>query len=139
MRPFQRSSLQIQLDDVLDAGTPHPHLYSGHTPAGLRYLIIQMSGDEDRGTWMCAPITERALHYVLVGLAQLRDAVAHSATGAVDIVTVTADGQWFESSRLCRELGNEDLPPIGARVRPPGECSVSGLIDEVLTAVPSLV
>jgi hypothetical protein len=121
MKPFQRSSLDIQLDDVLDAGAPLPHLFSGHTPGGQRYLIIQMSGDEQTGTWVCAPITERAMHYVLVGLAQLRDAVAHSATGAVDIVTVTSDGHCFESSRLCRELTDDELPPLGARLRPQDE------------------
>jgi hypothetical protein len=116
MKPFQRSSLQIQLDEVLDARALLPHLFSGHTPAGQRYLIIQTSGNEDCGTWMCAPITERALHYVLAGSAQLRDAVAHTATGAVDIVTVSSDGQWCESNKLCRELADEDLPPVGARL-----------------------
>jgi hypothetical protein len=116
MKPFQRSSLEIQLDDVLDAGAPLPHLFSGHTSAGQRYLIIQTSGDEHSGTWMCAPITDRALHHVLIGSAQLRDAVAHTATGAIDIITVTSDGHCLESSRLCRELADEELPPLGARV-----------------------
>jgi hypothetical protein len=116
MNPFQHSTLGIEVDEVLEPGAPIPHLFAGHTLAGERYLIIQTTGDEHAGTWVCAPITERALDCVLAGRADLRDVVAHTATGAVDIVTIGSDGRCTERSKMSQELGDEDLPPVGRRL-----------------------
>jgi hypothetical protein len=116
MNPFQRSSLHIELDEVLDPAAPLPHLFAGHTPSGQRYLIIQTAGDASTGTWVCAPITERALDCVLTGRAELRDVVAHTATGAVDVVTIDVDGRCNESRKMSQELSDADLPPVGRRL-----------------------
>jgi hypothetical protein len=116
MNPFQRSSLNMELDEVLDPTAPLPHLFAGHTPAGQKYLIIQTAGDASTGTWVCAPITERALDCVITGRAELRDVVAHTATGAVDVVTIGLDGRCMESLKMSQELRDEDLPPIGRRL-----------------------
>jgi hypothetical protein len=59
---------------------------------------------------MCAPITERALDCVVAGRAELRDALTHTATGTVDIVTVDSQGNRTESAKLCRDLDHQDLP-----------------------------
>jgi hypothetical protein len=116
MNPFQRSSLLLEVDEVLDPTAPLPQLFAGHTPAGQMYLIIQTAGDESSGTWVCAPITQRALECVLTGRAELRDVVVHTATGAVDLVTIGRDGHCVESCIVSQDLRDEDLPPIGRRL-----------------------
>jgi hypothetical protein len=116
MNPFQQSSLGIEVDEVLDPGAPLPHLFAGHSLAGERYLIIQTTGDEHAGTWVFAPITERALDCVMAGRAELRDVVAHTATGGVDIVTIGRDGRCTERSTMSQDLSDEDLPPAGRRL-----------------------
>ena len=59
--------------------------------------------------------------------AELRDAFAHSATGAVDLVTVsTRPGrrpEFQQSLRLCCELTDDELPKAGIRFRPPARCA----------------
>src|ERR1700737_3233876 len=116
MNPFQQSSLHLELDEVLDPTAPLPHLFAGHTPTGQKYLIIQTTGDESTGTWVCAPITERALDCVVTGRADLRDVVAHTATGAVDLVTIASDGRCIEYRKMSQELSDDDLPAIGRRL-----------------------
>jgi hypothetical protein len=116
LNPFQCTSLDFEVDRVLDPADAFPHCFAGHSSAGQRYLIVQTTGDERSGTWMCAPITERALDCVVAGRAELRDALTHTATGAVDIVTVDSDGNCTESAKLCRDFDHEDLPAPGDRV-----------------------
>jgi hypothetical protein len=116
LKPFQRSSLDLELDRVLDPAAAFPHIFAGHSSAGQRYLIVQTTGDERSGTWMCAPITERALDCVVAGRAELRDALTHTATGTVDIVTVDPQGNCTEAAKLCLDFDHEDLPAPGERV-----------------------
>jgi hypothetical protein len=52
----------------------------------------------------------------MAGRADLRDVVAHTATGAVDIVTIGRDGRCTERNKMSRELSDEDLPPVGRRL-----------------------
>jgi hypothetical protein len=116
LKAFQRSSLDLEVDRVLDPAAAFPHLFAGHSSAGHRYLIVQTTFDERSGTWMCAPITERALDCVVAGRAELRDALTHTATGTVDIVTVDSQGNRTESAKLCRDFDHQDLPAPGDRV-----------------------
>jgi hypothetical protein len=119
VQPFQRSNLRLELDQVLEPTSPGQRFFAGHSASGQRYVILQTSGDDRAGTWTCAPITERALDFVVTGSAELRDAISHTATGTVDIITVAADGRCTESVRLCSELREEDLPPRGYRSSAP--------------------
>ncbi len=106
MNPFQGCDLQLEIDEVLQKGVCLPALFSGHTPAGEHYLVAHATTD---ATWVCAPITERALACVRSGRADLRAAFAHTATGTVDILTVQPDGHWTEVLKLCRDLTDDDL------------------------------
>jgi hypothetical protein len=118
MITLQGCDLQLEVDEVLEAeASLLLHLFAGHTPLGERYLVLHSAGDGDGATWMCAPISERALACVRTGRADLHAAFAHTATGTVDIVRVEADGHCTESLRLCHELRDEDLPPIGSHLR----------------------
>jgi hypothetical protein len=116
MNPLQRCSLHLELDQVLDPAAFLPHCFAGHSSGGQRYLIVQMNGNERTGTWVCAPISERALGCVLTGRAEFRDAIAHTTTGTVDVVTIGADGSCDELWKFCRELDDEELPARGDRV-----------------------
>jgi len=112
MNPLQGSALQLEVDEVLESGPTVPKLFAAHTRSGEHYLVAHASGEDRTGTWMCAPISEFALAFVRNGRAEVRDAFAHSATGAVDIVTIAPDGRCTESVKMCNELRDADLPSI---------------------------
>jgi hypothetical protein len=116
LNPLQHSSLQLEVDRVLDPAEAFPHFFAGHSSTGQRYLIVQTTGDAQSGTWMCAPITERALDCVVAGRAELRDALTHTATGGVEIITLDSQGNRTESAMLCRDVDDADLPALGDRV-----------------------
>jgi hypothetical protein len=117
MNSLQDCDLQLEIDEVLEADLSFFLIFVGHTPNGERYLVLHSVGDGRSMTWTCAPISERALACVRAGKADLRAAFAHSSTGTVDIVTVESDGHCTESLRLCHELGEADLPPLGSHLR----------------------
>jgi hypothetical protein len=112
--PLYGFGFRIQLDEVLESGPKFPTLFAGHTPFGGRYLVRYAPRP---ATWLCAPITERALSCVREGRSELRAAFAHTATGAVEVITVGPDGRYTESLKLCSELSDEELPPSGTRLR----------------------
>jgi hypothetical protein len=72
-------------------------------------------------------VSDRALACVRSGRAELRDAFVHSATGVVELVTVsTRPGrrpEFRESLRLCRDLTDEELPEAGVRFEPQARCA----------------
>jgi hypothetical protein len=78
-----------------------------------RYLVIEIRRDEHRRVWMFAPVSQRALECTLSGRADLRDVFLHTATGTVDVVTATDDGEITESVLLCDSLGDDVLPSPG--------------------------
>jgi hypothetical protein len=116
MNAFQRSSLRIEVDEVLDPAEPFSQLFAGHTPSGQRYLIVQTAGNEHAGRWMCAPITERALACVVAGKADIRDVIAHTSTGEVDVIAVEADGRCVDFRKMSHEVCEDDLPASGRRL-----------------------
>jgi hypothetical protein len=117
MNPMPVGSLQLEVDEVLESWQLLPILFAGHTPRGEHYLVRYTPAGIWTGRWMCAPITERALACVRTGRADLRAVFAHTATGTVEIVTVSPDGRCTESLRLCHDLGDAELPPIGIHLR----------------------
>jgi hypothetical protein len=55
---------------------------------GGQWLIVGVTGDTEHLVWVCAPVTVRMLEEVAAGRADPWDAVRHSVTGMVDVVTV---------------------------------------------------
>jgi hypothetical protein len=103
----------LEIDDVLAPG----QVYAAHDGEG-RYLIAHTSAP----TWLCAPISERALACVVSGRAELRSAFAHSLTGMVERLTVQSS-VCRESVVPCAQLGDEDLPPAGVRLGWQARCA----------------
>ena len=125
--PLGGSGLALEIDDVLARSGGRADVFSAHDPEGCRYLVAHTRGRGKGGTWLCAPVTERALACVCSGQAELRDAFAHSATGAVELVTVaTRPGrrpEFHESVRLCQDLTDDELPGAGIRFQRPARCA----------------
>jgi hypothetical protein len=111
MNPLQRSSLGIEIDEILATRDSIPSVLAGHDAAGNRYLAVEAHRDERTATWLCAPISRLALHCVTEGRAAPVDALRHSVTGIVHRITVATDdlSSVNESVQLCRELGDEEL------------------------------
>lgn len=97
----------LEIDDVLAPG----EVYVAHDSEG-RYLIAQTSAP----TWLCAPISERALACVVSGRAELRSAFVHSLTGMVERLTVQSSSVCQDSVVPCAQLSDQELPPAGVRL-----------------------
>jgi hypothetical protein len=105
---FQEWRSGLDLDEVL---LPE-EVFSAHDERGARYLIAHTSA----ATWLCAPISERALHCVASGRAELRAVFAHTTTGMVERLTVWGARVCQESTILCGELTDDLLPRPGVRL-----------------------
>jgi hypothetical protein len=77
---------------------------------GEHWLIVQVDQNPDHLVWVCAPITLRALEAVRIGRATPRDALRHSASGSVEVVTVDHGRAVPDRWLLCSALGEELLP-----------------------------
>jgi hypothetical protein len=77
---------------------------------GEHWLIVQVDRDPEHLVWVCAPISVRALEAVRIGRATARDALRHSATGSVEVVTVHHGRAVPDRWLLCSSLSEELLP-----------------------------
>ena len=82
--------LELVVEDVLPAEVrgDWPVVYSARDGAGSCWLIVQVDDDPLHLTWLCAPITERALQAVVERHGTPADALRHSSTGTAELVTV---------------------------------------------------
>ena len=110
-----RGWMAMDIDEVLMLGS----VFSAHDWQGRRYLVAR-TGDN---TWLCAPITERALECVISGRAELRSVFAHSATGMVEQLTVQGARVCQDELVPCVELTDDDLPVAGLRIQQPARCA----------------
>ncbi|MDQ6613208.1 MAG: hypothetical protein M3083_00185 [Actinomycetota bacterium] len=105
----------MEVDDVLKP----QEVFSAHDEQGRRYLIANTAAS----TWLCAPISERALDCVVSGRAELRAVFAHSATGMVERLTVRGAAVCEESLIPCAELNDDLLPRPGLRLAWQARCA----------------
>ena len=105
----------MEIDEVLVADD----VFSAHDAQGRLYLIART----EETTWLCAPITERALECVVSGRAELRAVFAHSATGMVERLRPRNAGGFEESLIPCAELSDDVLPQAGVHLRWQARCA----------------
>jgi hypothetical protein len=105
----------MEVDEILMPD----ELWSAHDEQGRQYVIART---ED-ATFLCAPITERALECVVSGRAELRAVFAHSSTGMVERLRPRNAGGFEESLIPCAELSDDMLPPAGVRLRWHARCA----------------
>lgn len=83
---------------------------------GEHWLIVQVDENPDHLVWVCAPISARALREVTLGRATMRDAVRHSMTGTVEVVTVDHGRAVPDRCFCCDAIPEELLPASDRRV-----------------------
>jgi hypothetical protein len=110
IHPLTDSRLQVKVDEVLDGRIGCPWLFAGHSPDGGRWLVALDNEGDDALHWLCAPASDLAIRCLRSGSAQPADLFRHSRTGTVEIITIGVDGRMVESTRLCAELGDDELP-----------------------------
>jgi hypothetical protein len=108
-------NLDLFVEDVLSRGA-WPYLCSARDASGRRWLIVQIDDDPDRQAWLCAQVSPLALAAVVNGQAAPMDAVRHSLTGTVELVTVQNGRALPDRCLLCAEVGAHLAPAGESRV-----------------------
>ena len=114
-RMFRGWDAPLEVDGVLSA----EEVFTAHDHQGTRYVMAHTTG----ATWLCAPISTRALECVTSGRAELRAVFTHSATGMVERLTVRAGTVLGESILPCSELPDDVLPRPGVRLGWQARCA----------------
>jgi hypothetical protein len=83
---------------------------------GGHWLIVRVDRDPDQLVWICAQVSGRALQAVASGYAAVTDAVRHSVTGTVEVVTVDHGRAVPDQCMLCADIPEALLPAAGLRV-----------------------
>ncbi len=106
MMRFCGCEIELLVDVVL-AWREGPALCAAHDERGGRWLIARVDNDPAHLAWLCAPVSERALRAVADGRASARDALRHSATGTVELVTVQDGRVLPDRCLLCSHVDRE--------------------------------
>jgi hypothetical protein len=64
------------------------NVHYGADVNGDPWLVVGVEESPERLVWVCAAVTVRMLEEVVAGRADAWDAIRHSITGMVDIVTI---------------------------------------------------
>jgi hypothetical protein len=107
--------LEMTIDRVLIAADG-PQLCAGTDPCGQRWLVFRSHSDGQGSVWLCSPITDRALRLVQSGRAAPRDALRHSCSGLVEVVSCRAGRALPERCLGGGEIPEALLPPPDLRV-----------------------
>jgi hypothetical protein len=114
-RMFRGWAEPLEVDEVLSPG----EVFAAHDHQGSRYVLAHTTA----ATWLCAPISQRALDCVASGRAELRAVFAHSATGLCERLTVRGDTVLEDSLLTCAELPEDVLPRPGVRLCCQARCA----------------
>jgi hypothetical protein len=112
---FLGFDLDMTIDRVL-IRAEGPQLCTGTDSSGQRWLVFRSRSDAEASLWLCSPITDRALRQVETGSATPRDALRHSSTGLVELVSYAGGRVVPERCLLCGEIPELLLPPAELRV-----------------------
>lgn len=107
--------LELTVETVLAAGSA-PSLFTASDPDGSGWLVAQVGFEGSRLAWLCAPMSDLAARAVVEGTATPRDAIRHSLTGTVELVTVSDGRVAMDQCLLCGDLSDELLSAIPAPV-----------------------
>jgi hypothetical protein len=114
MLRFCGFDLELIVQAVL--GDQGSALYCARDFTGGQWLIAQVDDDPDHLAWLCAPMSDRAMNAIVNGHAYPRDAVRHSATGTVELVTIEHGQAVPDQCLLCANLPEHLLPKLDHRV-----------------------
>jgi len=109
MLRFCGFDLELTVETVL-AGRDWPSLCAARDFTGGPWLIALVDDDPSHLVWLCAPLSERGMRAVADGQAQAVDALGHSCTGTVEVVTVDHGRAVPDRCLLCAEVPKYLLP-----------------------------
>lgn len=114
MLRFCGFDLELWVDKVLDRSRDEPVVCSATDFTGQHWLIVEAEHEPRRMTWICAPASTRMVDLVAAGSATPFDAVHHSQTGWVELVS-TIEGHSVPDRRIrCSDLPAGAGSPIAA-------------------------
>lgn len=117
MLHFLSHNLDLGISEVL-AEDDGLKLCIGSDPSGQQWLLYRGRASTDQQVWVCAPASTRALQYVRMGRASVRDALRHSYTGTVEIITVGCDHGTADRPMRGTDIPSDLLPPGAWHVKP---------------------
>jgi hypothetical protein len=104
MLRFCGFGLELFIDEVLERHHDDPVVCSATDFTGQRWLIVEGERKDKELSWLCAPASSKAVDLVAAGLTTAADAVRHSTTGWVEVVSVV-NGHSVPDRRLsCCDL-----------------------------------
>jgi hypothetical protein len=104
MLKFCGFDLELNVDSILQRTGDHLTVLSAVDFHAEPWLIVEADADPYQTSWVCAPVSRRAVELVATGRAFARDAVKHSRTGWVEIVRIV-DGRAVPDTRVaCSDL-----------------------------------
>jgi hypothetical protein len=104
MLRFCGFGLELFVSEVLTRRCDDPIVCSATDDAGRWWLIVEAVHKDAQMIWVCAPASPRMVELVGSGRASATDAVRHSLTGWVEIVS-TIDGRSVPEQRVaCSRL-----------------------------------
>ena len=112
MTNFYGYEIELSAVEVLTDG-PGIRAHRGVDAAGQPWLIVLVDDDPQHLVWICAPVSGRALSEVAAGRAAVRDALRHTVTGTVELVTTARGRAVPDSCLLCSQIPTA-LLPVGA-------------------------
>jgi hypothetical protein len=112
MLRFCGFDLELMVDSVLRRRSDEPVLCSARDLTGQQWLIVEAAHQDEDLSWLCAPASSKVVELVAAGRAAPADAVLHSATGWVEMVSMV-HGHTVPDRRIrCSELDPETLKPV---------------------------
>ena len=92
-----------------------PCLCAARDSAGHHWLIALVDDDPAHLVWLCAQVSERGMRAVADGRAEPADALRHSSTGTVEVVTVDHGRGVPDRCLLCAEVPQYLSPSLSRR------------------------
>jgi hypothetical protein len=103
--------IELDVEAILVKDERGTRVCSAHDCTSQQWLIVKVSDEPNDLAWLCVPVSERAIEAVMTGRGSLRDAIRHSATGTVDLVTVEHGRAVPDRCLLCASIPEYLLPP----------------------------
>jgi hypothetical protein len=98
--------------DMVVSRREWPTLCSARDAAGGHWLIVQVDADPAHLVWLCAPISERGVQVIVEGRGAAVDALRHSLTGTVEVVTIDYGRAVPDRCLLCAQLAESLLTSL---------------------------
>jgi hypothetical protein len=106
MLRFYGFDLELTVEEVLQRRGEEPAVFSATDTFGERWLIVEAQQEDERLSWICAPVSNRVIELVSAGRADAADGVRHSRTGWVEVVRVVSGHAVPDERVACSALAH---------------------------------